>query len=104
MRDKILLKQPVSAGVVHQQIYSKHHISKESLISAQKQLKQQARVVNCTTSWKLLTLNPRKVPQKIKFENIYRGCKKKTISLKLPNEFLSNKKQQKLQIFVFQSV
>ena len=45
MRDEILPKQPVSAGVVHQQIYSKRYISKESLISALKQSKQ-ARTVN----------------------------------------------------------
>ena len=46
MRDEILPKHPVSAGVVHKQIYSKHYMSKESLISAWKQSKQQARTVN----------------------------------------------------------
>ena len=35
----------------------------------------------------------------VTFEIIYRGCNKKTISLELPNEFLSNKMQEKLQTF-----
>ena len=46
MCDEILPKQPISAGVVHLQIYSKRYISKGSLISARKQSKQQARTVN----------------------------------------------------------
>ena len=76
---------------------------KESLISAWKQSKQQARTVNFVGDKLFYEISetldnyPRKVARKLKavtFENIYRECSKKTIYLELPNEFLSNKQYQ----------